>query len=86
MKLFEQINVWHRVDDSESVCYRCYRLLPDGGYCVQSADFFRLNQVDKQDLNRQQIELFLEQSPDERSGLWPTLEEAIRNFQKEFES
>lgn len=86
MKLFEQINVWHRVDDSESVCYRCYRLLPDGGYCVQSADFFRLNQVDKQDLNRQQIELFLEQSPDERSELWPTLEEAIRNFQKEFES
>lgn len=86
MNLFEQINVWHRIDDSESVCYRCYRLLPDGGYCVQSADFFRLNQVDKQDFNRQQVELFLEQSPDDRSGLWPTLDEAIRKFQEEFES
>lgn len=86
MKLFEQINIWHRVDDSESVCYRCFRLIPDGGYCVQSADFFTLNQVGKQDFNRQQIELFLEQSPDVRSGLWPTLDEAIKKFHEEFES
>lgn len=86
MKLFEQINVWHRLDDFESVCYRCFRLLPDGGYCVQSADFFRLNERKMKNFNQQQTELFLEQSPDERSGLWPTLDEAIKKFQEEFES
>jgi hypothetical protein len=86
MKLFEQINIWHRIDDSESVCYRCFRLLPDGGYCVQSADFFRPNEIAIQDFDRQQVELFLDQSPDERSGLWSTLDEAIRKFQKDFES
>ena len=86
MKLFEQINVWRRVDESESVCYRCFRLLPDGGYSVQSADFVRLNHTDQQDFNRQHVELFLEQSPDDRGGLWPTLEAAIENFQREFES
>lgn len=86
MRLLEQINVWHRIDDSESVCYRCFRLLPDGGYCVQSADFFRLNESEKEGFEQQQIELFLEQSPDERSGLWPTLGEAIKKFQEAFES
>jgi hypothetical protein len=86
MRLFEQINVWHRIDDSESVCYRCFRLLPDGGYCVQSADFFRLNDGKIKDFDQQQVELFLERSPDERSGLLPTLYEAIKRFQEEFES
>jgi len=37
-----------------------------------------------QDLEKQFLELFSEQSPDERSGTFPTLEAAIQNFDREF--
>jgi hypothetical protein len=51
-----------------------------------ATDFFRSYEIGKQDFDRQQVELFFEQSPDERSGLWPTLDEAIKKFQEDFES
>jgi len=86
MKLFKSIDVWRRRDDQTLVRYRCLQLLPDGGYCVQSADFYHQppSEAQQQNLDRQFLELLAEQSPDERDSLHPTLEGAIEAHDKEF--
>jgi hypothetical protein len=81
MKLYEAIDVWRKQSDGTAIRYRCFKVLPEDGYCVQSADYYPTANVD---LEKQFIELFAEQEPDERSGIFSTLEEAITNFDQEF--
>jgi hypothetical protein len=82
MKLFEEINVWERKSAENITCYRCFKLIPDGGYCVQSADYYYSNQ--ERNFKQQFIELLLEDSPDLRSSVFASLEEAILNFNDQF--
>jgi hypothetical protein len=84
--MFKAIEVWKRISDSEAVRYRCFQCLQTGKYFVQSADFYRLpeNPVQSAQLERQHIELFIEQAPDERSGAYQTLEAAIEAHEAEF--
>jgi hypothetical protein len=84
MKLFEQINVWERKSSDEAICYRCFRLLADNTYSVQSADFYRPYDQDAIDHERKAIELLLDMTPDERAGSFATLEAAILDFKKNF--
>ncbi len=84
--MFKAIDVWKRISDSEAVRYRCFQNLQTGKYSVQSADFYRLpqNPAQSAQLERQHIELFVEQAPDERTGSHATLEAAIEAHEAEF--
>lgn len=86
--MFKAIDVWKRISDSEAVRYRCFQCLRTGKYSVQSADFYRLpeNPAQSDQLNRQHIELFVRQAPDERTGAYDTLEAAIDAHEAEFGS
>jgi hypothetical protein len=50
------------------------------------ADFYRLpeNPAQSDQLDRQHIELFVQQAPDERTGAYDTLEAAIEAHEVEF--
>ncbi|NJL28791.1 MAG: hypothetical protein HC897_13310 [Thermoanaerobaculia bacterium] len=87
MKLYIPFNVLKRLPGNATVCYRCFRVIPDNKYCVQSADFyyepFESEKIAESD--RQFHELFREQAPDERSVLADSIEEAIALHDQEFE-
>ena len=85
-KLYRQIEVWRRISDDTLVCYRCFELIPDARYCVQSADFVRVPPDHKlmEALKRNWLELLAETAPDERGKTFGTLEEAIANHDAEF--
>lgn len=87
MKVFREINVWKRRDESTLVRYRCFQVLPQNRYCVQSADFYRQPLDAKQihDLDMQYIELLLEEPPHLRTETYETLEEAILRHDEDFE-
>ena len=84
--MFKAIDVWKRISDSEAVRYRCFQCLQTGRYSVQSADFYRSPECRAQSsqLDRQHVELFIQQAPDERSGAYDTLEAAIEAHKAEF--
>ena len=86
-RMYQGITVYRRLGANQIVMYRCFRLLPNGGYMVQSADRIHLpfNDEDIRQHDAQFCELFSEQDPEERSGAFTTLEEAITAFDKEFD-
>jgi hypothetical protein len=86
MEYYKAIDVWSRKDDGRIVRYRCFQLLPDGGYCVQSADYYHAPFGDARPAQheKQFLELLLEEAPKVRSPLLPTLIEAIRAFDRDF--
>lgn len=83
--LYRTIDVWKRYAD-HVVRYRCFELLPIGKYCVQSADsYYSAKELGKDDsLERQFLELLLEQNPEERSAVFDTLQEAITGHDRAF--
>ena len=87
MALYEEINVWRRIPErSLLVRYRCFRLLSNSLYGVQSADFFKEKTATGRFLESHQqfCELLLEEAPESRCLLASTLEEAIELHDKEF--
>ncbi len=85
--MLKAVDVWKRIDDSTAVCYRCFEVLDNRGFCVQSKDTFHLP-IDAQQFDRsqrQELELLCEESPESRSGVFPTLLDAIRAFDEDFE-
>lgn len=84
--MFKAIDIWKRLDDTKALRYRCFQRLTDGQFCVQSADYYYLPIREEQvkTLDRQFLELFLEEAPDQRSSLHPTLEDAITMYNLEF--
>jgi hypothetical protein len=86
MEYYRAIDVWSRKDEDTIVRYRCFQLLPDGGYSVQSADFYKAPFRDARPAQneKQFLELFLEEAPKSRSPLFPTLIEAIGAFGQDF--
>ena len=63
--------------------YRCFEILSQGRYCVQSCDFVSPDQ--RAFLDRQFVELLSEAAPDERAASYATLEEAIAAHDREFD-
>ena len=84
--MFKAIDIWKKLDDTTSARYRCFQRLTDGLFCVQSCDYYHLPIREEQIklLDRQFVELFIEEPPDQRSELYPTLEEAIAVYDAEF--
>jgi hypothetical protein len=84
--MFKAIDIWKRIDDTAASRYRCFQRLSDGQFCVQSADYYHLPLNEKQikTLDKQFLELFIEESPDRRSSLHPTLEEAVAKYELDF--
>ena len=84
-KLYKVVDVWKRKKETV-VRYRCFEVLPDHTFCVQSADYYRppfsSTQTGHQD--KQFMELLMEEAPDSRSKPFPSLEEAIRAFDRDF--
>jgi hypothetical protein len=84
--MFKAIDIWKRVNDETAIRYRCFERLADGQFCVQSADYYHLplHEAQVRSLDQQFLELLIEESPDQRSSVYPTLEEAIAKYELEF--
>jgi len=86
MSLYESIDVWKRVDEHRLVRYRCFKVICDSSFCVQSSDIYHIpmenNQLEQH--QRQFTELLLEEAPDARSETYSSLEDAIANHDSEF--
>lgn len=67
--------------------FRCFEDLNGSRFCVQSSDVYRSPLKDNPigDLERQHIELLIEEDPFIRSGSFVSLEEAIRDHELSFE-
>ncbi len=84
--MYKAIDVWKR-KDGVIVRFRCFEVMPSRGYCVQSADFYSIP-LDREQiprLEKQFLELLLEEAPEVRGGLFPTIEEAIAAHERDFE-
>ena len=88
--MLKQINVWTRSKNGKTAtCYVCFEktrgiYLDSGGFCVQSKDnyFLPIDMTKIRFFQKQLVELLIEESPDIRSGMFPTLGAAIRDFDK----
>jgi hypothetical protein len=85
--LYEAVDVWKRISSDQVLRYRCFRILPERRFCVQSADHYYLpldENLRKQHKSRF-LELLAEEAPDVREKTYETLEEAIEMFEQGFE-
>jgi hypothetical protein len=85
-KIYRQVDVWVRLEDQRIAVYRCFEVLPDRKYCVQSKDFFSVP-VDLgavRESEKRFFELLAEEAPEVRTGAFNALEEAIQNHDQEF--
>lgn len=84
--LYRQIDVWKKTDNTCAIRFRCFENIETNMFCVQSADYFHIPVDEKQlsDSTKQFLELFIEESPDSRSKMFSTIEEAIESHLKEF--
>jgi hypothetical protein len=85
-KIYRAVDVWKRNGDGRLLRYRCFHVLPDNTFVVQSCDAYRAS-IDPEQVNnleRQFVELLSEDAPDERSIAWPSIEEAVRDHDRQF--
>jgi hypothetical protein len=84
-KLYKSVDVWQRKENAVAR-YRCFHILPDDLYSVQSLDFYRPLFSDQMvsGLNKQFLELLTEEAPELRSAGSASLAEAIAAFDREF--
>lgn len=80
--MYESINVWKRIDENTLIRYRCFRSIKKNKYFVQSVDYYHHPFDAKQAafLEKNFIELLLEDSPETRSKAYDSLEEAITKY------
>ncbi len=86
-KCYRLIDVWRKKNDDCAVRYRCFEILGENIFFVQSTDYFfhPINDRHIKNLDKQLIELFLETPPDSRTEGYSTLQEAIDMHEREFE-
>jgi hypothetical protein len=82
------VDVWKRLEKGRAVRYRCFQDLTNGRFCVQSADFFQEPVCNEwiMQLEKQSIELLIEDDPFTRAGSFASLEEAIAAHERDFAS
>jgi hypothetical protein len=85
-RLYRRHEVWRQISDTIAARYVCFELLGDRSFAVQSCDFFRLPVSEQaiQRLDRQAIELFMEDDPIRRSGAHLSLAAAIEAHDQDF--
>ena len=86
MDNIKQFDVWKRKDAETLVRYRCFEHLRTAQFCVQNADFYRTPVIDEylRQLEKQYVELLLEEDPFSRSGSFSSVEEAIEDHDASF--
>jgi hypothetical protein len=86
MSQYRAVDVWRRLGDGRVVRFRCFQTMPDGRFCVQSADFFEapVSRERLLQLEQQYVELLLEAAPDDRAETHESLEAAIRAHEEDF--
>jgi hypothetical protein len=87
--LYKEVSVWKRIDERTLLRYRCFQILPDEKYCVQSADFYSLplDEAQINYLSEQFVELLIEEKPEIRAGkLYDSLQTAISAHDSKFQS
>ncbi len=84
--LYKPIDVWRKKGTECAIRYRCFEILGENKFCVQSVDYFHLPVTEEKihQLEKQFIELFIEVDPEDRSNLFSTIEEAILRYDEEF--
>ncbi len=83
--LYKQFDIWRRAKD-EVYCYRCFQGLDSGLYYVQSCDILRPGKPTGQaEMNEHLVELFCEEDPAGRIEGFSSLQEAIEQFDAEFD-
>jgi hypothetical protein len=84
--LYRQFDIWKKIDDNVIVKFRCFEKLENNMFCVQSADYFYapIDVVQLHNSDKQLIELFMEESPEKRSELYSTIDEAITHHIEDF--
>jgi len=85
MRLLRSFDIWERKQDY-LLRYRCFEDVEAHSFCVQSMDYYYAANPPEhfENLDRQHIDLLLEQDPFERSGSFPSIEEAIRTHNEKF--
>jgi len=86
-KIYKEHLIWKRIDREETaIRFNCFEILGENKFCVQGVDYFSLPVDDAQirGFNNQYIELFIEDSPENRSDLYDTLEDAIIFYERKF--
>ena len=83
-KLYRSVDVWKR-DGEILICYRCFEVLGEDQYWVQSKDFinFPIDETHLKTHQRNFLELLVEEDPDERALTFATLKQAISHFEAE---
>lgn len=84
MQLYRHVPVWIRTPKGCAL-YQCVELL-GRGFMVQSKDYFYEGDVAQgiAHSQRQFVELLIESAPEDRTTVYPTLEEAIAQFEREW--
>lgn len=81
--LYKEIYVWEKINSKHAIRYTCFELLETNEYVVQTADYFyEEGSMSSDFFHRQQVELFLEDAPEERMMTAKTIKEAINVFAK----
>jgi hypothetical protein len=84
--LYREVNIWKRVSEKEAARYRCFERLPEGGYGIQSVDWYQLPLKEKNTkfLDNNYLELMIEKTLTNQTKLYPTVAEAIAAFEQDF--
>jgi len=85
-KFYRKIEIWKQCDHDNMVRFICFEILNEKRFCVQSSDYFYLP-IDNDQIansNKQQVELFMDAAPEERSELYDSLVDAITAHELEF--
>jgi len=84
--LYELISVLRKRADGSGVVYSCFKRLVDEKFCVQSSSGLYKGNGSGQwvDIMKENIDLFLDDSLDERGGWFETLELAIAEHERGF--
>lgn len=85
LNMFKLINIFKRENNVLKV-YRCFQSVENNCFFVQSMDFFH-EPLDVQSINNsnlQLLELFMDECPTNRIESFPTIEDAIKHFDEEF--
>jgi hypothetical protein len=86
-RLFREINVWKRIDDTTLLRYRCLHVMAEDRYYVKSSDFYYWP-LDKEQIIQRDFyfldSLFGEALEPITEETYETVEEAILMHDKEF--
>jgi len=85
-KMYRELSVWKRIDDTRVVRFRCFEEMETHLFCVQNADFYTTPLKADVIANSERLflELLAETEPMERCTWFATVEEAVAAHEENF--